>query len=329
MEWEAQGRLRPAELSPEELELRKTGLGASEIAAIAGLNPWRSALDVWLTKTGKKREPETSKRKKRGQLGQWMEPVIASWYAAQFEGWQFTKPTTRVHPSLPWALATPDLIGTPYPDANVAVQRRCEIKLVGENLRDHWSHGIPGYVYCQVQWQGFVTGIELADVAVWTGLEESDQHVIGVSYDRAAADDLAEIARDFWERNVLRDIPPPVEPTEDWGEYLQKRYPKNVEPMLKKAPVEAKRLVAQFLKADAALKAAEISKQEAGNELKALIGAHDGMEGEGFRVTWKNDKRSRPDWKGIAESLGATPEIVESFPGVQVRRFLVKELSPR
>jgi len=34
------------------LELRRQGIGGSDAAAILGMNPWKSPMDVWLEKTG-------------------------------------------------------------------------------------------------------------------------------------------------------------------------------------------------------------------------------------------------------------------------------------
>ena len=36
----------------EWLRLRRNGIGGSDAAAIMGLSPWRTAMDVWLEKTG-------------------------------------------------------------------------------------------------------------------------------------------------------------------------------------------------------------------------------------------------------------------------------------
>ena len=35
-------------LTAEQIELRKTGVGSSDIGAVAGLSPYASPLDVWL-----------------------------------------------------------------------------------------------------------------------------------------------------------------------------------------------------------------------------------------------------------------------------------------
>ena len=49
------------------LKVKSGTLGGSEIAAIAGLNPWTTPLDIWFIKTGQKEFPEPSLPMKRGK----------------------------------------------------------------------------------------------------------------------------------------------------------------------------------------------------------------------------------------------------------------------
>lgn len=35
------------------LEMRKSGIGGSEAAAIVGLNPWKSAFQLWMERQGR------------------------------------------------------------------------------------------------------------------------------------------------------------------------------------------------------------------------------------------------------------------------------------
>ena len=58
----------------EWLEYRKRGIGGSDAAAVAGLNPWKSPMAVWLEKTGRV-EPEEP-----GEAAYWgtvLEDVVA------------------------------------------------------------------------------------------------------------------------------------------------------------------------------------------------------------------------------------------------------------
>lgn len=44
----------------EWLEERKKGIGGSDAATILGLNPYKSNIDLWAEKTGKKEPPNIS-----------------------------------------------------------------------------------------------------------------------------------------------------------------------------------------------------------------------------------------------------------------------------
>lgn len=305
-------------LSPEELELRKKGLGASEIACVLGLHPWRSGLSVWLEKTGRS---QPSGPNSRTELGERMEPVIADWFVSQRRPQSWRKPTTLVHPEHSWALATPDLL-CEYGDG---VRSLAEFKLVGRRVRKHWENGIPGYVAAQVLWQQYVTGIENADVGVWFGLDDDDRDLIRCQYDAQLAQDMAGVAGLFWTQYVLGDTPPPVEPTTDWAQYIAQRYTRSAEPMIS-APPEASGLVLQYLNAQKTAAEAETALLEAKNELQWMLGFHEGMNGLGFKVTWKSDSKGRPDWKAIAQELGVTEELIAKHTGAPSRRFLVREV---
>ena len=52
---------------------RRMGIGGSDIGAICGLNKWRTALDVFLEKTGQAQEKEPNEAMR---LGTCVEPYI-------------------------------------------------------------------------------------------------------------------------------------------------------------------------------------------------------------------------------------------------------------
>lgn len=60
-------------LTPEQLEARRKFLGSSECAAVMGLDPYRSASDIWLEKTGKTGDFVGNEATIRGTL---LEPVL-------------------------------------------------------------------------------------------------------------------------------------------------------------------------------------------------------------------------------------------------------------
>ena len=63
-------------LTPEQAEIRKNYLGASEISAILGLSPWATPADVWLRHTGQLDEQAQNAAMAHGNR---FEPVILDW----------------------------------------------------------------------------------------------------------------------------------------------------------------------------------------------------------------------------------------------------------
>ena len=64
----------------EWLELRRQGIGGSDAAAILGLNPWKTPMDVWLEKTGEfTRDDEENEQMYWGTV---LEAVVAEEFKA-------------------------------------------------------------------------------------------------------------------------------------------------------------------------------------------------------------------------------------------------------
>lgn len=168
------------------LEVRRQGIASSDAAAIVGLSPWGTPLDVWLEKRG------LSAGKVATQAMHWgtrLEPVIADAYAER------TGRTLEIPPKLirctytPWLLASLD---------RVSDERIVELKTA--RTADGWGEPgtdeIPEQYIVQVHHQMLVTGAELADVAVLIG--GSDFRVYNVPRNESLIDSLFVREREFW-----------------------------------------------------------------------------------------------------------------------------------
>src|SRR5437763_1146164 len=91
--------------TPEDwLRARRAGLGGSEISALAGLNPWMSAFDLWLLKCGlAEPQPQTPIMK----VGLKLEPAIAELYSEETGLELETCPLMR-HETIPFIQGSPD-----------------------------------------------------------------------------------------------------------------------------------------------------------------------------------------------------------------------------
>ena len=86
------------------LAWRRGGLGASDAAAVLGLDPWRGPIEVWLDKTGQL--PATSSEAM--ELGHALEPVIADRFTDRTSLHVYQRQTGWTHSLYPWMRATVD-----------------------------------------------------------------------------------------------------------------------------------------------------------------------------------------------------------------------------
>lgn len=94
-------------LSAENLADRTKGLGGSDAAAALGVSPWKTALQLFLEKTGEIAQDDLSDNE-AVEWGVRLEPAVRQKYADQ-TGNVVTLPTQTVfHPSVPWMFCHPD-----------------------------------------------------------------------------------------------------------------------------------------------------------------------------------------------------------------------------
>ena len=321
-------------LTAEQIELRKTGVGSSDIGAVAGLSPYASPLDVWLQKRGL----ATVEENEAMRWGTAMEPVIASTYerAHLADGehlftpdciWPDSVQGTLQHPEEPWILASPDRVVMHYDDRLHGAKRRLvEIKTVSHRSAHHWGDAhddVPPWYRAQIEWQMLVTGVTTCDLAALIG--GAELRVYRLTHDPELAAMLVAIGRTFW-RHVEAGTEPPVDGSPAWRAYLEARFPRERGAMLRATPA-AEEIAARLADARARKSAAEADEELAANELRAVIGEAAGVEGEGWRATWKAPKSGAPKWKDIATELGAEgrPELVARHTAPPTRRFTFTE----
>lgn len=291
-------------LSAEQLAIRSKGVAASEVAAVAGLNPWRSPHEVWMEKTGRGEPIEENDAMRRGIV---KESMIISWYRQQ-TGYTVSyagrHQRTVVSAEYPLCIATPDGLVSPG-------RGLVEAKAPGRYTIPHWLNGeVPDYYVPQAIWQMAACGRPTwCDFAIDLGDELG---VYRVDWDAELFGTLYEIVERFWRDHVQADTPPPADPTTGCTEALQRLYPMVQKPALMPADDHVSLLMLELQAAKEEEAAATKRKDQAANELRQLIGDGAGFESDIGKVTWKETKgRTKVDWQKIAEEIGAPDEIVE------------------
>ena len=260
-------------MTPEQREARRSSLGASEIAAVAGIDPFRGAWDVWAEKMGLDiAEPVAG-----SDMGHLFERPLLEYYSRQ-TGIALTYPETMRSPFESWMSATPD---------GLAADRVVQVKVVGKDMAYKWDNGVPEYVVCQVQWEMIVTRRPLATVVACVG--GTDYRALDIVADSEIQQSLFEIGREFWESHVLTGAPPEPDASEACRKALSARYRKLSGEMVP-ATRELIDLAYQHKRLGKQARALEAEREAIGNTLRLAIGDSSGFEWEDGRCTWKPDK---------------------------------------
>ncbi len=282
-------------LTKAQHEIRKQGIGASEVAAVLGVDPFRNALDVFLEKTG---QVEPFAGNEFTEWGNRLEGVIAEAYADRM-GVVLRRSDTVVSPDADWMLCTPDrLVGA---DRGVEVKNRNYF-----NWREWGEPGtdeVPIEVAAQVHWSMMVTRLPCWDVAVLLGGNRLG--IYHLKYDVEVADDIVNEVYLFWHDYVLPRITPPLDGSGSASNYLNSKWKLYGQDL--KAPSDEILDYALALKdVRTVLKTQEEAKKRLENFIKDFIGDDMGIEipDGGGKITWKRPKASRKtDWRAVAEGL--------------------------
>jgi len=279
-------------LSEAQHMLRRTGVTATDISALAGVNPWRTAFQVWCSKVDPLQPTESTPDQVRGTVLE--EPVLRMYLLdnpGECRVWD-----TIVSPRDARMISTPD----------ATVDRRV-VELKTTSLK--WDDVPISYVY-QVHWQwgvlsdmGFDPELT-AHIAVLSPWGRFVPDVWDIEIDVDYLGQMREMAAKFWRDHVETGIPPEVGPDDgralaDWRpyhsnqlEYLQ-------------ADDEAERLMTMLPKFLAARQASEEAIEKIYSKFKVMLDEHPGVHFmNGHKMTWKRGKDSpRTKWKAVVEEL--------------------------
>lgn len=193
--------------------LSKFGIGASDIGAIAGLNPHKAPIDVWRRKLGLADVHEGDSR--FAYWGVNLEPVVRDEYAKRNNVQVYVPPKSLFSKEIPWARATPDGAVVEGGSWKWLVQ----IKTAGAQSSARWEgNAIPAEYEAGVQWEMFVCELSRCDIAVLIGGNDYQERT--VERDDKVIANLIEIATDF-QRCVDKRIAPPVDASESYRRHLE------------------------------------------------------------------------------------------------------------
>ena len=180
-------------------------VGGSDVAAIFGVSPWTTPLELWLIKKGRMKPP---KKMNQDQLamGHMLEPIAAEWYARKSGNHVYQDTGLYQHADHPYALANFDRRFTRVSDGEDGI---LECKSSTYHKADHWADGaIPLYYEMQLRFY-----LSVADVThgafscIWGNNPENDLAMPEIERDSAKEDMIFE-RLDEWIWSLENDKPP-------------------------------------------------------------------------------------------------------------------------
>jgi len=177
---------------------RMSGIGGSDVAAVVGVSPWKTPLELWREKRG---ELAPSPDSPVMEWGRRLEPVIVRAYA-DATGRTVQRPPMLRHRDHAFMIGNLDGVADG------------ELVLEAKAARTAHGWGEPGTAFVpqpyllQVQHYMMVAGLPLAEVAVLIG--GHDFRIYRVPADRELQALMIDAEAEFWRRVLEGDPPEPV-----------------------------------------------------------------------------------------------------------------------
>ncbi len=291
------------------LEYRKLGIGGSDAGAVCGMNPYRTAIEVYQDKTSKEIEEFDNEAMRQGR---------------EFEDYVARRFTEATGKKVRRANAM-------YYDENHSFMLAdVDRMVVGENAglecktaspysADKWEDGkIPMHYQLQCYHYMSVMNADAWYIAVLIyGREfkfyriERDEQIIA---------DLIRIEKDFWESNVKKGVIPSPDGSKIADSVIAEYYKNSVPVTIPLTGFDEKlKRRAELMEV---MERMDIEKKQIEQELKMYLGDAEVAENAVYRVSWKSFSSNRLDEKRLKEER---PEIYEEFKKQTTsRRFMVK-----
>lgn len=293
----------------EWLRWRKLGLGGSDAGAVCGLNPYRTAMEVYLDKTSENIEDVDNEAMRQGRE---FEEYVAMRFT-EATGKKVRRANFMFYDERnPFMLADVDRMV-------VGENAGLECKTASPYMEDRWKNGrIPLHYLAQCHHYMSVCNADAWYIAVLIYGREFKWHKI--ERDEEMMADLVRIEKDFWENHVLKKTLPEPDGSELCDSVIAEYYRNATAQTVPLAGFDGKLGQRQELAGE--IKRLEAEKRKIEQELKMYMGEAELAENERYRVSWKAVSSSRLDEKRLKEEC---PDIYTKYlRTIQSRRFTVK-----
>ena len=327
----------------EWLEWRRKGIGGSDLAAIMGISPFRTARDIYYDKIKvasleEDEEEEFDDGWVAKEMGNLLEPLVAKIFQKKtgFEVFQVKK--MFYNPQHPFMLADVDYF-VKLPDGTIAI---LEIKTTDDSRVGEWyKEGekiVPVYYETQGRHYMAVTDIDRVFYCCLYGRSEDNVIIREIKRDCEYEDEMIFLEQEFWEEHVNKKVPPPY--TES-GKLVLESAINHTEPADKTAPAKSLNAgvtstLMRYMQLQEEKKHSDSQSKQIENEMQKLKGiliaemntnctAVCEQDGREFTVTYNPIRKTTIDKDGLLRLELLYPDIYKQFVKTsESRRFYVK-----
>lgn len=286
---------------------RNKFIGGSDVAAILGLNRYKTAYEVW---EEKKHNIKTFEGNQVTEWGKKLEPVIILHFEQLNNVKVFDNNARYISKEYDFIGCHPDGICT-INNENVLI----EVKTVSTDAYKFWGNSLPMEYYCQVQHNMYVLGLKKAKF-IYLVLDSRFYSEIDVNYDSEYMVEQNNYLVQWWNDYIVNDNTP-IKTVTDYER-------ENPDVKMIEADSEAVNKHLELIELKAKIKELETKKEVIEDDLKLKIGeATDLMNGLNTIATWRSDTRVTVDTKKLKEELPET--FLKYAKETHSRKFLVKQ----
>lgn len=288
---------------------RKQGVGGSDAGAVCGMNPYRTAIEVYQDKTSKETEEMDNEAMRQGR-------EFEDYVARRFT--EATGKKVRRANAMYYDENNPYML-TDVDRMVVGENAGLECKTASPYLADKWEDGkIPLHYQLQCHHYMSVMDAEAWYLAVLIYGREFKYYRI--ERDEEIIKDLMRIEQDFWENHVEKGIMPDPDGSKTAdrviAEYFKESLPVTVPLSGFNEKLKRRQELMDFINR------MDTEKKRIEQELKLYMGEAEMAENDRYQVSWKAFHTSRLD---VERLKAERPEIYEEFTRqTTARRFTVK-----
>lgn len=291
------------------LRYRKRGIGGSDAGAVCGLNPYRTAIQVYYDKTSDEIEEIDNEAMRQGRE---FEDYVAGRFC-EASGKKVRRANAMYYDeNNPFMLADVDRMV-------VGENAGLECKTASPYMAEKWEDGkIPLSYQIQCHHYMSVCNTEAWYIAVLIYGKEFKYYRI--ERDEQVIADLIRIEKEFWCEHVMKRVMPDPDGSKTADAAIAERFKISRDITIPLSGFDARLKRREEL--ISVMGHMEAEKRQIDQELKLYLGDAEMAENEHYRVSWKNVSRSSLDERRLKEEQ---PEVYEKYRRVTTsRRFTVK-----